>query len=78
MTSNIHNVLHIIEDVRRFGDLPSMSAYPFESYLGKMKSIIRAGHHPLKQIARRMAERSSIQSTVSARVSATVEDTVRA
>lgn len=58
MTSNVHNVLHIVEDVERFGNLSSISAYPFESYLGKIKRTIRAGTHQLKQIARRLIERS--------------------
>lgn len=58
MTSNVHNLLHIVEDVERFEPLPSLSAYPFESYLGKMKNIIRAGHKPLIQIAKRLMERT--------------------
>lgn len=61
MTSNIHNLLHLIDDVSRFGTLSSISAYPFESCLGKIKTMIRAGHHPLQQIARRMIERCNIR-----------------
>lgn len=61
MTSNIHNLVHIIEDVQRFGPLHSISAYPFESNLGKMKDIVRTGQNPLKQIAKRMIERCNIE-----------------
>lgn len=60
MTSNIHNLLHIIDDVQRFGILPSISAYPFESCLGKFKSLIRTGPAALPQIARRMIERNNV------------------
>lgn len=63
MHSNMHNVLHIAEDVQRFGILPSMSAYPFESCLGKIKFILRTGQHPLKQVAKRLMERCNIFET---------------
>lgn len=58
MTSNSHN--HIIDDVKRFGILPSISAYPFESCLGHIKSLIRPGPSALPQIAKRIIERSNI------------------
>lgn len=60
MFSNIHNILHIIDDVKRFGVLPSISAYPFESTLGRIKSTIRAGQCPMAQIARRLVERCNV------------------
>lgn len=60
MTSNVLNLLHIAEDVQRFGPLSTISAYPFESYLGRLKSIVRAGKNPLMQIAFRLIERSNI------------------
>lgn len=63
MTSNVHNILHIIEDVKRFGILPSISAYVFESCLGKYKSLIRVGKHPLQSVARRLIERCNIFDT---------------
>lgn len=31
--SNIHNLCQIVKNVTRFGSLPSLSAYPFESML---------------------------------------------
>lgn len=60
LTSNFHNLTHVAADVERFGTLPTISAYPFESYLGQMKRIIRAGKDPLKQIANRFTERLGI------------------
>lgn len=63
MTSNVHNLLHIAEDVKRFGILSSISAYPFESCLGRMKRMIRAGPNPLQQIARRILERGNTLSS---------------
>lgn len=29
ITSNVHNLIHIVDDVKRFGILPTISAYPF-------------------------------------------------
>lgn len=57
MSSNVHNLNHIVDDVSRFGPLDSISAYPFESFLGMLKKIIREGKEPLKQIANRLTER---------------------
>lgn len=57
MSSNVHNVNHIVEDVARFGPLDSITAYPFENCLGLIKKIIRDGKEPLKQIANRLTER---------------------
>lgn len=67
MTINVHNLLHVADDVERFGALSTISAYPFESYLGRLKAIIRAGHNPLQQIARRLIERSNIVNDITAK-----------
>lgn len=57
LTSNVHNLTHIVEDVKRFGKLSTISAYPFENVLGTIKRMIRGGKNPLQQIARRLTER---------------------
>lgn len=56
ITSNIHNVSHLIDDVKKFGILSSFSAYPFESKLYQIKNLIRSGHRPLTQVAKRISE----------------------
>lgn len=56
MNSNVHNLSHIVDEVERFGELESFSAYPFENQLGKMKRLLRHGDRPLAQIAKRMIE----------------------
>lgn len=62
MTSNIHNLTHLIDDVRRFGELDSFSAYPFESLLCRIKKLLRNGKRPLVQAAKRIAEQSKFES----------------
>lgn len=56
VTSNVHNLCHITEDVSRFGNLNEISTYEFENTLGEMKNRIKKCHKPLEQISRRMIE----------------------
>ena len=53
---NIHNMLHLANDVRKFDTLENFSAFEFESYIACIKQLIRSGNQPLKQIMRRCAE----------------------
>lgn len=59
--SNIHNLIHVTEDVKRFGCLTKLSAYPFESRLGFIKHLLRHGNRPLEQICMRLIEQSNIK-----------------
>lgn len=56
VSSNVHNLTHIIDDVKRFGPLPTISAYPFENALHEIKLLLRNGNQPLSQVARRISE----------------------
>lgn len=60
VSSNIHNLCHIVNDVSRFGSLPSLSAYPFESMLFRIKNLLRKGDQPLAQVANRIQELSKL------------------
>lgn len=62
ITSNIHNVIHIVDDVKKFGILQNISAYPFENELYKIKNLLRSGNKPLAQVAKRLSEKSSVES----------------
>lgn len=37
VSSNVHGIIHLVDDVRRFGILPDNSTYPFENALQKIK-----------------------------------------
>lgn len=56
ISSNVHNLIHVINDVKKFGILPKISSYPFENFLGYLKSLLRKGNKPLPQIAKRILE----------------------
>ncbi len=38
---NIHNLAHLAGDVRNHGSLHTFSAFPFESFLGHLKHLVR-------------------------------------
>lgn len=60
ISSNVHNLTHLIDDVRRFGNLNSISTYPFENSLRLMKLKLRAMNKPIEQIARGISEISAL------------------
>lgn len=37
---NVHDLIHIADDVRNFGHLESISSFPFENFLGHMKKCV--------------------------------------
>lgn len=63
VTYNVHCLIHLAADSKRFGPLEKFSAYPFESFLGKLKITSRSSYKPLQQILNRISERRTIQST---------------
>lgn len=56
ITSNVHNLCHVVDDVVNFGNLNSIDAYPFENKLHSMKLKLKQCNKPLQQIARRTIE----------------------
>lgn len=57
VTSNQHNLVHVVDEVRRFGVLHTISSYPFENQLFQIKNLVRSGRLPLNQIINRIAEK---------------------
>ena len=53
---NFHNLLHITDDVRKYGPLDSFSCFPFESFLGRLKKLVTSPYLPLEQIVKRVYE----------------------
>lgn len=54
---NVHGLVHIAEDSFNLGTLDDFSTFRFESYLGKLKKLVRAGNKPLHQAYNRIQER---------------------
>uniref|UniRef100_A0A1B0DMI0 Transposase domain-containing protein n=1 Tax=Phlebotomus papatasi TaxID=29031 RepID=A0A1B0DMI0_PHLPP len=59
--SNLHGLIHLVDDVRHHGSLDKISSYPFESYLHQITQMVRGGHKPLTQAAKRIIEKSRRQ-----------------
>ena len=53
---NIHGLLHLADDVRRYGPLENFSAFPFENKLKDVKKLVRKPNNPLQQVIRRLSE----------------------
>jgi len=54
----MHNITHIADDVTEYQcPLDDLSAFAFESALGKMKKTLRSTVRPLAQLCRRYSER---------------------
>lgn len=56
ITSNVHNLEHIHDDLLRFGNLTKISSYVFENSLAGLKLRVRNCNRPLEQISRRIIE----------------------
>lgn len=60
LVHNVHSLIHIVDDVRLYGVLDNISAFPFENHLGALKRLIRSANKPLKQLYRRLIELNQI------------------
>ncbi|KYN27353.1 hypothetical protein ALC57_03261 [Trachymyrmex cornetzi] len=55
---NLHHLLHICDDVEKFGTLQEFSAFPFENHLQYLLKMIRKNNKELEQIVSRITERN--------------------
>lgn len=60
VSHNVHNLIHLSNEVRRNGVLDNFSAFQFENFLGSLKKLIRKPEKPLQQLARRYGEQQSV------------------
>lgn len=56
VTYNVHSLLHLVDDVSRFGALDRFSAFRFENFYGHMKHYLKKNDLPLQQYVRRKNE----------------------
>lgn len=56
---NIHNLIHISDEVIKFGALLIFSCFPFENHLQKLIKLVRRCKDPLPQLAKRILEMRS-------------------
>ncbi|KAF5281928.1 hypothetical protein FQR65_LT14454 [Abscondita terminalis] len=58
VSHNVHNLVHLAEDVKQFGSLDSFSAFQFENHMSQIKKNIRKADRPLQQLIKRHAEQN--------------------
>lgn len=56
---NVHNLVHLAEDVKLHGPLDAISAFPYENFLKSLKRLVRKRTLPLEQIILRLREQSN-------------------
>lgn len=56
LSHNVHNLLHLVDDVRKFGPLDSFSNFGSENFLQYLKNLLKNSHRPLQQIIKRIME----------------------
>lgn len=77
MTSNVHNLLHLVDDVEYLGELQTFTAYPFENMLGIIKRLIRSGYCTLNQVAKRLLEIAAVAEPIETDAMPASDSTVR-
>ncbi|KAL4127356.1 hypothetical protein QTP88_011530 [Uroleucon formosanum] len=53
---NVHSIIHLANDAKKYGKLDNFSAFPYENYLQHIKKIIQPGHNSLVQLYNRIKE----------------------
>ena len=56
MVYNVHSLVHIVDDVQAFDPLDAFSAFPLESFMQKLKRMVRRPQDPVTQIVRRVKD----------------------
>lgn len=59
-TYKVHMLIHLVDDVDKYGDLDRQSSFRFETNLGVLKSLLRSGQKLLEQVAKRLTERQCL------------------
>ena len=59
---NVHSVVHLVDDYLIYGPLDMFSCFPFETYIGKLKGLVRSSNKPLAQLIRRISEIDYVES----------------
>jgi len=57
VTSNLHYLIHLNEDVKTYGPIDSYSTFDFENHMQVLKRLLRKHANPLQQIHRRLFEK---------------------
>lgn len=60
LSYNVHNLIHLANDVQNFGSLDNFSCFKFENHMQKIKKKIKNSGKPLQELANRISEELQI------------------
>ena len=61
MTYSMHNLIHVVDDYKRFGVLDKVSAFQFESFMQKLKGYVKRPGQELQQAVNRRHEETLLE-----------------
>jgi len=70
LSHNFHNLLHITDDARKYGNLNLFSNFSSENYLQKINKILRTHNNVLSQIVRRLSEEKALNTLPTQKITA--------
>ena len=56
---NVHCLIHLVDDYEKYGALDNISSFPYESYLGMLKSYVKRPGQELEQVVKRLHEENN-------------------
>ncbi|XP_044738485.1 uncharacterized protein LOC123300077 [Chrysoperla carnea] len=57
---NVHNLIHLASDCKKFGPLDNFSTFKFENYMSTIKNKVKNAPKPLEQVVNRTHEENSL------------------
>lgn len=57
ISHNVHNLIHLNEDVLKYGALDNFAAFKFENFMSDIKKMLKTSNNPLEQFINRINER---------------------
>lgn len=54
LVNNVHNLIHLVEDVQKYGPLDNIYCSPYENMLGKPTKMVRRPQNPIEHIVNRI------------------------
>ena len=58
---NMHNILHVVDDVKMYGRLDNVSCFPYQNALGQLKRLVKKPQLTIALIVRRLHEQGQQQ-----------------
>lgn len=57
---NVHNLVHLAKDCKKFGPLDDFSTFKFENFMSNIKHKVKDAPKPLEQVVNRVHEEDAL------------------